>query len=44
MVLDDRAGDEGDGEFAGEGLVGLQVGCVGSCLVDVEGVRRVEAV
>ena len=44
MVFDDCAGDEGDGEVAGEGLVGLEVGFVGCCLVDVEGVRRGEAV
>lgn len=44
MVFDDCAGDEGDDEFFGEGLVGLEVGGVGCCLVDVEGVRRGEAV
>lgn len=44
MVFDNGAGDEGDGEVAGERLVSLEVGGVGCCLMDVEGIRGGEAV
>lgn len=35
MVFDDCAGNNGDRKFAGDGLIGLEVGCCGLCLVDV---------
>lgn len=44
MVFDDCAGDERYGELAGEGLVGLDVGCVDCCLMYIEEIRRGEAV